>query len=83
MTKTKIRIHQMAKANEDVTVSAALRVAGHAVAVAHMKEHAMVASDYAIKVISLLHPVCMEAVREERMWQICHLQEIKKTEHMG
>ena len=36
-------------------------------------------SDYAIQVISLLHSGCLEAVREERMWQIYHLQEIKKT----
>ena len=74
------RIHQIAKASEDPTVSAALRAAGHAVAVAHMRQHAMVASDYAVKVISLLHPDCMVAVRKERLWQICHLQEIKKTE---
>ena len=73
------RIHEMAKANEDMIASAALRVAGHAVAAAHMREHAMVASDYAIQVISLLHSGCLEAVREERMWQIYHLQEIKKT----
>ena len=73
------RIHEIARASEDVNVSAALRVAGHAVAAAHMREHAMVASDYEIQVISLLHSGCLEVVREERMWQIYHLQEIKKT----
>lgn len=60
-------------------VSAALRVAGHAVAAAHMREHAIVASDYAIKVISLLDPGCLKAVRKERLWQIYHLKEIKKA----
>ena len=59
--------------------SGSLRVVGHAVACAHMREHAMVASDYAVKVISLLHPDCMESVREERLWQIHHLQEVKST----
>jgi hypothetical protein len=44
-----------------------------------MNEHVMVTSDYAVKVICLLHPDCMEAVREERLWKIHHLQEIKRT----
>ena len=73
------RIHQMAKVSGNPAVCAALRVVGHAVACAHMREHAMVASDYAVKVISLLHPDCMESVREERLWQIHHLQEVKST----
>ncbi|MBQ9290399.1 MAG: hypothetical protein IJ210_09820 [Clostridia bacterium] len=73
------RIHQMARASGNPAVCAALRVVGHAVACAHMREHAMVASDYAVKVISLLHPDCMESVREERLWQIHHLQEVKST----
>ncbi len=69
----------MAKASGNPAVCAGLRVAGHAVAAAHMREHAMVASDYAVKVISLLHPDCMDAVRKERLWQIHHLQEVKST----
>ena len=73
------RIHQMARASGNPAVCAALRVVGHAMACAHMREHAMVASDYAVKVISLLHPDCMESVREERLWQIHHLQEVKST----
>ena len=73
------KIHRMAKARENTAVCAALRVVGHAVAVAHMSEHAIVASDYAVKVVCLLHPDCMEAVRKERLWQIHHLLEIKKS----
>ena len=73
------KIHQMAKASEDMAVCTALRVVGHAVATAHMREHAMVASDYAVKAICLLYPDCLEAVRNERLWQIQHLQEIKRT----
>ncbi len=73
------KIHQMAKASGNAAVCAALRVVGHAVAAAHMSEHAMVASDYAVKVVCLLHTNCMEAIRKERQWQIHHLQEIKKT----
>lgn len=74
------RIHEMAKANEDMIASAALRVAGHAVAAAHMREHAMVASDYAIRVTNLLDPENMEAVKKERLWQINHLKESKKPD---
>lgn len=71
-------IHKLAKASDNTVVATALRVAGHAVAAAHVKQHAMVASDYAVKVIALLHRDAMEAVRQERLWQISQLQEIKR-----
>ena len=35
-----------------------------------MPEHAMVASDYAIKVINLLYPSDRAAITRERQWQI-------------
>ena len=75
--KISFKIHQMAKSSEDDIISTALRVVGHAVATGHMKEHAMVASDYAVKVINLLCPNNMDAVKKERLWQINHLKEIK------
>jgi len=55
---------------------AALRVTGQAVAVGHMKEHAMVASDYAIKVMNLMFPGNTEAVTIERNWQLTMLSNI-------
>ena len=67
----------MAKSSEDDIISTALRIVGHAVATGHMKEHAMVASDYAAKVINSLCPTNMDAVKKERLWQINHLKEIK------
>ncbi len=73
------KIHQMAKASEDTIISTALRVAGHAAATAHMREHAMVASDYAVKVINLLQPGNMDAVKTERLWQIKQLKEVKTS----
>lgn len=76
--KISFKIHQMAKASENVIICTALRVVGQAVATGHMKEHSMVASDYAVKVINLLNPNSMDAVKKERMWQINHLKEIKK-----
>ena len=73
------KIRQLAKTSEDMTVSTALRVAGHAAATAHMREHAMVASDYAVKVINLLYPDCMNMVITERQWQISQLKEVKTS----
>lgn len=73
------KIHKLAKTSEDALISTALRVIGHAVATGHMKEHAMVASDYAVKVINLKYPMDMEAVKKERLWQIDELKEIKKS----
>ena len=70
------RIHQLARESRDAVLSAALRTAGHAVAAAHMKGHAMVASDYAVKVINLLCPNDMDAVRKERAWQLEHLKSL-------
>ncbi len=78
--KASLKIHRMARECEDPLVSAALRVCGHAVAAGHMKEHAMVASDYAVRVIDLLHPGKMDEVRKERLWQIDRLKEIKSSE---
>ena len=57
------RIHRMTKASDDDITRTALRVVGQAVATGHMKEHAMVASDYAVK--------------HERLWQISCLKAIK------
>ena len=64
------RVHRLAKESKDDVLQAALRVAGQAIGTGHMREHAMVASDYAIKVVNLKYADDMEAVKEEREWQI-------------
>lgn len=64
------RIHALAKAEENPQIKTALRVVGQAVASGHMREHAMVASDYAIKLINLKYPMDKEAAQKERQWQI-------------
>lgn len=48
------QIHQLAKNSQDIITQIALRVVGQAVAAGHMREYAMIASDYAIKVTNLL-----------------------------
>ena len=70
------KIHQLAKQSKNEIEKAALRVVGQAVATGHMREHAMVASDYAIKVINLLYPNDMIAVSSERQWQIDKLYQL-------
>lgn len=67
-------IHELAKATTDPLLQAVLRVAGQAVGTGHMREHAMVASDYAIKAVNLLHPGDSNAVARERQWQIAALR---------
>ena len=67
---TGFKIHALAKQAENPRKQALLRVIGHAVATAHMKEHAMVASDYAIKLINLAYPDDLAAVQKERQWQL-------------
>lgn len=63
-------IHRIAKAQTTDLETTIFRVIGQAVGTGHMREHAMVASDYAIKVINLLSPDDLERVRAERQYQI-------------
>lgn len=74
--KAGFQIHQLAKTAQDIVIQTSLRVVGQAVATGHMREHAMVASDYAIKVINLLFSNDINAVKQERLWQIDTLKNI-------
>lgn len=74
------KIHALAKEYEDDILKTALRTAGQAVAAGHMKEHAMVASDYAVKTINLLFPEDLDSVKHERLWQIAHLKSVKEIQ---
>lgn len=69
------KIHQLARTRENEIEKTALRVVGQAVGSVHMREHAMVASDYSIKVINLINPDCLKAVSDERQWQLDKLLE--------
>ena len=72
------QIHKLAKNCPDIVAQTALRAVGQAVSAGHMREHAMVASDYAVKVVNLLFPNDMAAVRRERTWQIERLRSVRK-----
>ena len=69
------KIHKIAREYDSEIKGAALRVVGHAVASGHLREHAIIASDYAVKTIGLITSDNMEAITIEREWQ---LDEIKK-----
>lgn len=68
------KIHKIVRECDCEINKTALRVVGQAIASGHMREHAMVASDYAIKTINLLKPNDLEAVTAERQWQLNELR---------
>ena len=71
------KIHKLARAySSDELKKYALRVVGQAVASGHMKEHAIVASDYAVKFINIMYHNDLKKVTEERNWQLRKLNEI-------
>ncbi|MCY0889329.1 MAG: hypothetical protein OWQ59_12895 [Alicyclobacillaceae bacterium] len=67
------RVHEVARECKSETARAAARAVGQAVGVGHMKEHAMVAADYAIKVVGLDSQWDMNRITEEREWQLKEL----------
>ncbi len=69
-------IHKIAREQNDEVIKNVFRVIGQAVGSGHMKEHSIVASDYAIKVINLIYPTNMSKVNEERKWQLDKLNEL-------
>ncbi len=73
------KIHKLARAQNSEEKLLALRVVGQAVASGHMKEHAIVASDYAIKFIGLINDGNMTPIRTERQWQLSELVRITKS----
>lgn len=73
------KIHEMAKARGNALDKTALRVVGQAVATGHMREHAMVASDYAVKAVNLMYSNDMDSVQRERKWQLDCLRAVKNV----
>lgn len=68
------KIHAVARQCKTEEAKAALRAAGQAVGTGHMKEHAIICSDYAVKTIQLAFPGNMDKITEEREWQINELK---------
>lgn len=74
------KIHKLARECDDEIQKTALRVAGHAVGSGHMREHSMVASDYAIKTIGMLSSNNINAITREREWQLNELERLFEHE---
>jgi hypothetical protein len=73
------KIHSLARKCKTEVGKNAIRTAGQAVGVGHMKEHAMVCSDYAIKTIELAFPREMDKASKEREWQLYELKKLKTS----
>ncbi len=72
-------IHSVARKCKTEIGKNAIKTAGQAVGVGHMKEHAMVCSDYAIKTIQLAFPGEGGKITEEREWQLKELKRLKTS----
>ena len=68
------KIHEIARKCKTEIAKSAIRSSGQAVGVGHMREHAMVCSDYAIKTIQLVFPDNINKVSDERQWQLNELK---------
>lgn len=69
--------HASARDTEDMSAEFAACSAGHSAATAHVAEHAVHASTYAVK--SIYHSMkdnANAAVEEERNWQYKHLRDL-------
>jgi len=75
------KIHKLARNSNSEIQKSAFRTVGQAVASGHMKEHAIVASDYAIKTIGLITNNNMDAITKERKWQLNELNKLKNEIH--
>lgn len=71
------KIHQVARQCKSEITKNAIRACGQAVGVGHMREHAMVCSDYAIKTIQLAFPGQIDKISQERKWQLIELKQHK------
>lgn len=70
-------LHRLARESQDKLQTVTLRALGQIAATPHVKEHALVATDYLIKIINLLHGNDMSEATRERLYQI----ELLKTEN--
>lgn len=72
------KVHEVARECKEESAKTAARAIGQAVSVGHMRGHAMMATDYAIKIINLAFNNDMEKVTQEREWQLNKLNEYIK-----
>ncbi|KAA6301862.1 MAG: hypothetical protein EZS26_002025 [Candidatus Ordinivivax streblomastigis] len=69
-------ILDFAREEKDPVREKVLRVMAQVANTPHVKRHALIASDYAIKLINLLHPKNFEEVKKEREIQIALMETV-------
>lgn len=69
-------IHALARNADSELHKNALRTLGQAVSSGHMKEHAMITSDYAIKTVGILKDYNEDAITQERLLQIKEIEDL-------
>ncbi|TFJ91683.1 putative immunity protein [Lentibacillus salicampi] len=74
------KVHEVARECKSKTAKSAARSIGQAVGVVHMRGHAMMATDYAVKTINLAFNKDMTKVTEERKWQLHELNRYIKDD---
>ena len=67
---------RLAREEKDPVRVKVLRVMAQVAATPHVKRHALIASDYAIKLINLLYPKNFDEVRKEREIQIALMESV-------
>ena len=70
------KIHRLAREEKDPVKTKVLRVMGQVAATPHVKRHALIASDYAITLINLMHPKNFAEVEKERNIQIALMKSV-------
>lgn len=73
------KIHKITREQTNEITKNTVRVTGQAVASGHMREHSMVTSDYALKVINILYNNDINKISEERVWQLKKLIELSNN----
>ena len=69
-------LHRLAREETNPVYVLVYRTLGQIAATPHVKRHALVASDYAVKLINLMYPKDLNAVRKEREAQIAFMQSV-------
>ena len=69
-------LHRLAREEPDPVYVLVYRTLGQIAATPHVKRHALIASDYAVKLINRMFPGDLEKVREMREKQISLLEQV-------
>jgi hypothetical protein len=72
-----LEIYKKAREYQKLIDKTALGAVSQAIASIQMNEHAMVATDFAVRLVRLLNPNDENAVEQERQWQLNCLKNLK------